>query len=314
LAAEEPTLVEATPPDRLRPQSPYVPAAPPPDRGIGWGLLLGLGAVALVALGIAIAYFLTHRDTGSTTTVVLTRASSTSPPSAADVAVPVVTGQSFDTARARLESLGFRVARAPVSSTKPVGTVMDELPKAGGKVAKGSVVTLSVAAGAALTATTTASTTTPVTTTAPTTSLAPTPANVTMPDVAGQTEQAAVTELAKAGILPSLFFVPAQDPLGTVEQQARAANTTLPYHTHVQINVSRGPGDKPNVAVPNVVSRTLTDAVRVLNAAQLRLIYVKYPVTSHTQVGKVVQQSPLGGNHAPTNAQVLVFLGALRTG
>jgi beta-lactam-binding protein with PASTA domain len=135
-----------------------------------------------------------------------------------------------------------------------------------------------------------------------------------MRDVAGQTEQAAVTELAKAGILPSLFFVPAQDPLGTVEQQAKPANSTLPYHTHVQINVSRGPGDKPQVAVPNVVSRTLGDAVSVLNAAQLRLIYVKYPVTSRAQIGKVVQQSPLGGNHAPTNAQVLVFLGALTTG
>lgn len=314
LAAEEPTLVEATPPDRLGPESPYVAAPRPPDRGIGWGLLLGLGAVVLVALGIAIAYFLTRRDTGSTTTVVLTRASSTSPTSASGVAVPVLTGQSFDTARARLESLGFRVARAPVTSTKPVGTVVDELPKAGRNVAKGSVVTLSVAAGPAFTATTTGSTTTAVTTAAATTSSPPTPANATMPDLGGETEQAAVTELAKAGILPSLFFVPAPAPLGTVVQQAKPANTALPYHTHVQINLSRGPGDKPNVAVPNVVNRTLADAVSVLNAAQLRLIYVKYPVTSRGQIGKVVQQSPLDGNHAPTNAQVLVFLGVLRTG
>ena len=134
-----------------------------------------------------------------------------------------------------------------------------------------------------------------------------------MPDVSGQTEQAAANELSKAGILPSLFFVPAQDPLGTVEQQAKPANTTLPYHTHVQINLSRGPGNKPDVAVPNVVGRTLTDAVSALNAAQLRLIYVNYPVTTRTQAGKVVQQSPLSGNNAPTNSQVLVFLGTLKT-
>ena len=36
-------------------------------------------------------------------------------------------------------------------------------------------------------------------------------------------------------------------------------------------------------------------------------------VTSRTQAGKVVQQSPLAGNSAPQNAQVVVFLGAFKT-
>ena len=44
----------------------------------------------------------------------------------------------------------------------------------------------------------------------------------------------------------------------------------------------------------------------------LRLIFVKLPVTVRRQAGKIVQQSPLGGNNAPQNAQVLVFLGAYR--
>ena len=283
-------------------------------------MLLGLALVALVALGVGLAYLLTHRGNGSTTTVLVTRASSSSLPTAATIQVPVVAGRSFDSARAKLENLGFRVARAPVSSTKAVGMVVDELPTAGSQAAKGSVITLSVAAGPASTASTTAtttpantSTTSGTTTSAAATSSPPTPANATMPDVGGETEQAAVTELSKAGVLPSLFFVPAQDPLGTVEQQAKAANTTLPYHSHVQINLSRGPGDKPDAAIPNVIGRTLTDAVGALNAAHLRLIYVKYAVTTRAQIGKVVQQSPLSGSHAPQNAQVLVFLGALRT-
>ena len=49
-----------------------------------------------------------------------------------------------------------------------------------------------------------------------------------------------------------------------------------------------------------------------MNGAHLRLIYVKFPVTSRSQAGKIVQQSPLAGGHAPQNAQVLVFLGAYR--
>jgi beta-lactam-binding protein with PASTA domain len=315
----ETTVVETFEPDTLAGgQPPYV-ASPPPDRGIGAGMLLGLAVVALVALGIGLAYLLTHRGKGSTTTVLVTRASSSSLPTAARVEVPVVTGRSFDSARATLENLGFRVARAPVSSTKQPGMVVEMLPKAGSQVAKGSVITLSVAAGAPSTATAgatttepTTSTTTGATTNSSTTSSPPTPANATMPDVSGQTEQAAVTELSKAGVLPSLVFVPAKDPLGTVEQQAKPANTTLPYHSHVQINLSRGPGEKPDAVIPNVVGSTLTDAVGALNAAHLRLIYVRYPVTTRTQVGKVVQQSPLGGNHAPENAQVLVFLGAIK--
>jgi hypothetical protein len=49
-----------------------------------------------------------------------------------------------------------------------------------------------------------------------------------------------------------------------------------------------------------------------LNGAHLRLLYVKYPVTSRSQAGKIVQQTPLSGGRAPENAQVLVFLGAFR--
>jgi beta-lactam-binding protein with PASTA domain len=113
----------------------------------------------------------------------------------------------------------------------------------------------------------------------------------------------------KVGVLASLAFVPADDPLGTVEQQAKPEGTTLPYRSHVQVNISRGPGTKEDVAVPNAIGQTLTQAVATMNGAQLRLIYVKLPVTAKSQVGKIVQQSPLAGGKAPQNAQVLVYLG-----
>jgi beta-lactam-binding protein with PASTA domain len=133
-----------------------------------------------------------------------------------------------------------------------------------------------------------------------------------MPDVSGQKEAGAVQALDQAGILASLVFVPASDPLGTVEQQAKSAGTTVPYHSHVQINLSKGPNATTNAQVPNVVGQTLTQAVSSLNGAHLRLIYVKLPVTSKAQAGKVVQQSPLSGGQAPQNAQVLVYVGAYR--
>jgi serine/threonine-protein kinase len=135
-----------------------------------------------------------------------------------------------------------------------------------------------------------------------------------VPDVTGEKEAAAVTALGNAGILASLVFVPGSDPLGTVLQQAKPAGTKVPFHAHVQINVSRGPNATTDATVPDVIGQTLQQAVSTLNGAHLRLIYLKYPVTSRAQAGKVVQQSPLRGATTPENAQVVVYLGAFQQG
>ena len=379
--SDEPTVV-ATRDTVVGAPSPAPVGTPPPDRRIGAGMLLALGALALVAVGILIAYLLTHRSDKKTTTVVVTSGPApvaakvsvprliglqeqaaierlsqaglrpkevfepTSKPSrlvvaqrpreatrlakgsqvtlvidsgAPKIALPDLTGQSYADAQSKLDALGLGSTRTDVTSTEPAGTVVDQAPKAGGKLAKGSTVTLSVAKGSSTTtsSTTTASTTSGTTTTSATTTTTAgrpaTPTSATVPDVSGQTEQAAVTSFANAGVLASLVFVPSQDPLGSVVQQAKASGTTVPYHGHVQLNVSRGPGDKPDVSVPDATGKTLGDAVSTMNGAGLRLIFVKLPVTSATQIGKVVQQSPLAGGKAPRNAQVLVFLGVKQT-
>src|SRR3954447_3112883 len=313
------TLVDAPPPE---------PVGPPPDRRIGKGMLLGLGAVALVAAGIAIAWYLTHRDDdqGTTTVVTTVQRSATT----AQVAVPDVTGETFTDAQTTLDAMKLESVKKTVASDRPAGTVVGQEPKAGANVAKGSHVALSVAKSPSPT-TTQSSTTTPTTTAretttntttttptttaaapAPTTTAPAQPTTATMPDVTGQTEQAAVTAMSKAGVLASLVFVPAEDPLGTVIQQAKPADATVPFHSHVQINISKGPNASTDVSVPNAIGQTLDQAVSTMNAAHLRLIYARFPVTSQSQAGKVVQQSPLGGGKAPQNAQVLVYLGALQ--
>lgn len=373
------TLVGAPPPPVA--PGPPAPGGPPPDRRIGAGMLLALGALLLVAAGIAIAWFATHRDSKKQVTTVVVKAPRTTPPAVAKVAVPRVVGlkeqvalvrlaqvglrpkevykptkqpkglvvsqkpvearnvkkgsqvtividsgapkvavpdvrgKSFADARAALDKLGLDSTVTQVTSTQPSGTVVDMAPKPGAKLAKGSAVTLAVSKQA--TTTTPQTTTEPATTTQPatttttaaTTPVQPSTANV--PDVGGQDEASAAQAFGQAGIRASIVFVPGTDPLGTVEAQAKAAGTTVPTRSHVQINVSSGPGDKPKVPVPSVMGRTLKQALAALNAAHLRLIYLKIPVTSQSQAGTVVEQSPLGGS-APQNAQVLVFLGALQ--
>jgi beta-lactam-binding protein with PASTA domain len=308
------TLVGGTPP----------PAAPgpPSDRRIGAGMLLALGVLVLIAAGILIAYLLTHRsDHKAATTVLVTTAQSTTVPP--KVAVPRFVGLTEQDALVRAGQVGLQPKEVFKPTKAPKGVVISQNPQEGSELAHGATVTLVVDSTAKATTTPTAtstSTTTQATTTnatlttAPTTTAAapPQPQSATVPDITGQQEAAAVTSLGNAGILASIVFVPASDPLGTVVQQAKPAGTTVPFHSHVQINLSRGPNNNPLESVPNVVGKTLQEAVSALNAAHLRLIYLKYPVTSQAQAGKVVQQTPLGGAQAPQNAQVVVYLGAFK--
>ena len=303
-------------------------AAPAPvDRRIGAGMLLALGAIALVALGALVAWLLVHdrSNTQTGTTVVITTQPAASAtrttartPAVPRKLVPDLSGLKLAAARERLSALGLRAAVTTVTtSSATAGSIVDQAPKGGGRLPKGSTVTLSVAA-APSTTTAAAPTTTaaaPTTTAAPTstpTPAAPSPQSATVPDVQGQSEASAVQALGQAGILASLAFVPGSDPLGTVLEQAKPSGTVVPYHAHVQINISRGPADNSLEQVPNVIGRRLQDAVSALQGAKLRLIYLKFPVTSRAQAGKIVQQSPLSGGQAPQNAQILVFLGAYR--
>jgi beta-lactam-binding protein with PASTA domain len=221
----------------------------------------------------------------------------------AKVTVPSLVGEPLATARTRVAALKLSVQTTSVTSTKHPGTVVDQAPKPGRTVAKGGVVTLSVAKAPAG-ATTTAATAT-------TTAAAPQPTTATVPDVGGQDEVAAVQAFAQAGLLPSLVFVAASDPLGTVESQAKPGGTTVPARSHVQITISRGAKDAPMERMPRVTGDTLQQALAAVNGAHLRLIYVKIAVP-RAQAGTIVQQSPLPGGGAPQNAQVLVFLGVYR--
>lgn len=320
---EGPTLVGSPPPPPVAP--PPMAGPPPPDRRIGAGMLLALGALILAAVGIALAWYFTHRDTtNNTTTVVVTNAAPKRRPGAAKVAVPRVVGLTKDEAEVRIAQLGLRPKLSYQATKKPKNVVVAQRPQEATMLAKGKVVTLVVDSTSTARKprpnTTTAPTTTAAqqTTTAPTTTAAAAPAqpvqptNATMPDVSGQPESAAVQAMGQAGILASLAWVPGDDELGTVVAQAKPSGATVPYHGHVQINLSTGPGTKPKEQVPNVIGRPLQQAVSTVNGAHLRLIYLKLPVSDRSQAGKIVQQSPLGGASAPQNAQIVVWMGAFR--
>jgi beta-lactam-binding protein with PASTA domain len=291
----------------------YAPPPPPlpppaePDRRVGAGMLLAIAVIALAAAGVAIAYFLTHRDNGSnvTTTVV-----TTSGTAAVGKTMPRLTGTKLEAAQARLATLGIRPTVTPEASKTPAGTVLAQAPAAGSTLTRHTPVTLVIAQAKSQATTSTQETTSSEPTTTATASAPPPPRTVTVPDVANTTEATAVQSLNGAGVIASLAFIPGSDPLGTVKGQAKPSGTSVPYHAHMQINISSGPGDKPREQVPNVIGGSLDQALAAINGAHLRLLYLKFPVTSRSEAGKIVQQSPLAGAQIPQNAQVVIYLGA----
>jgi beta-lactam-binding protein with PASTA domain len=244
-----------------------------------------------------------------------------------NVAVPDVTNLKVADANTKLQAAGFKAQTTPVTAAgKAPGTVVSQAPAAGDKVAKGALITLSIAKAApaptttAEATTTTAATTAPAATTTPkatttaktTTTAAPTTA--TVPDLSGTDVQAASQALIGANLLATIAYVPGTDPLGTVVSQAPASGGTAKAMSHVTVNASSGPNAKEQATVPNAVGQQLEQAVSTMNGAGLRLIFVKEPVTTRASVGKVIEQSPLAGKTAPKNAQVLVVIGVLRQG
>jgi len=321
LMSADPTLVGGAPP--APPDAPLSPYEPPPSNRMGWELAVGLIVLLLAGLGAGLAWWLTHRTSSEAATTVVTtfaQPTTTVAGGAGAVAVPDVRGLPLPQAEARLRALGFKtVVTSRVPSTQPAGAVLKEAPLPNVRLARGSTIGLTVAAaagasGQATTPPSTGATTPTVPTTAPaTTSVAPPqPQTVSVPDLTGSDVQHAVQRLLSANLLATIAYVPAGDPLGAVEAQAPAAGASAPARSHVTVNASAGKGTSPQARVPNVVGQTLQQAVSTLNGAHLRLIYLKRSVSTQTQAGKVVEQTPAAAKQAPENAQVLVYLGAFR--
>ena len=139
------TLVGGTPPPGATPP----PPPPGPDRRIGAGMLLAIVALALAAAGVAIAYFLTHRDSNAqpaTTTVI--RSTAPKPAAAKNVAVPRVVGLKEQPALLRLAQLGLRPKEVYRPTKQPKGIVVSQKPKEATEAKKGSQVLLVIDSGA----------------------------------------------------------------------------------------------------------------------------------------------------------------------
>jgi beta-lactam-binding protein with PASTA domain len=153
------------------------------------------------------------------------------------VVVPDVRGQTEQEAVAAVEQAGLEARVTQVFAGVREGLVVDQLPGAGGRVARGSEVELKVSKGRNLAA---------------------------VPDVVGLTEEEeAVDALREDGFEPRIFDVPSTEPEGTVVSQSPPAGAQAPPDSRVRINVSSGEPEgatteRPAETVPTDTTLTET--------------------------------------------------------
>jgi eukaryotic-like serine/threonine-protein kinase len=201
--------------------------------------------------------------------------------------MPNVVGKSEAQALAELQAAGLKPTTQAQASTKvKQGTVTSTDPTAGTELEKGSPVTVFVSSG---------------------------PQQVSVPEVTGSTEAEAKAALKSAGLtLGSVTRQPSNEvAAGTVLAQSPVTGTQLAAGQPVDLTVAQAPKE---VAVPEVLGQSETQAAAALGRAGFNPKSVSRAVTNPAQVGIVLKQSPAGGHTAPRGATVTIAVGELQTG
>jgi serine/threonine-protein kinase len=239
------------------PPAPPAPPAEPPDERPGrrrW--LVPVALLALAALGLVL--FLVLRSPNKVT-------------------VPVVIGQTLDSARAELDHAGLQIDIKRRADRAPRDIVFEQEPSAGKRVDEGSSVAVFVSNG---------------------------PGTVKVPDVVGLTETDAKRRIRAAGLRPQHQAESSTTvPIGIVIRSDPSAGRPVDRRSGVTLVVSSGP---QQVQVPDVTGQDQAEAVSALREKGLSAV-VREKASDQPE-GTVVSQSPAGGQQIDQGSSVTIFV------
>lgn len=142
--------------------------------------------------------------------------------------------------------------------------------------------------------------------------LSPSVRTVTVPDVTGQTPDAALRAISAAQLRPNVVPVASRpDQVGRVVSTTPPVGTDVDPNTRVDVQVGRGPDPVP---VPSLVGQTADAAQAAAQQVGLTLAPVpqRREVDDASQVNKVLSQSPEAGTLSPPGTAILLTIGVQR--
>ncbi len=196
------------------------------------------------------------------------------------VEVPNVIDAKVDTAQDRLEADGFEVEITRRESNRPVDTVVGQNPSGGTRVAKGSLVRLSVSDG---------------------------PGDGTVPQVDGQTLEVARDRIESAGFRTKTREQSSEDvDSGRVIETSPSGGSTASLDTVVTIVISTG---RREVELPDVVGQPLDAARATLGELGLTTKVVDQE-TEEKEAGTVLASDPRAGASVRSGSTVTLTVAA----
>ncbi len=188
-----------------------------------------------------------------------------------------LTGKDPAKAKKALEALTLNVAgtQQVYDDHVDVGRVVRTEPSGGAKVKRATDVTLFISKG---------------------------PAPVTIPAIAGQDIKKVKSQLSKIGLKSNVVQeIFDSSPLGSVISSDPSPGTTVPRGTTIKLTVSKGP---PLVAVPDVVGKKKSDAIKTLTAAGFHVNTVN--MWKYVVLNEVWEQSVKAGTMAARGSTITI--------
>jgi beta-lactam-binding protein with PASTA domain/tRNA A-37 threonylcarbamoyl transferase component Bud32 len=269
LLAEGPTRVVAPPPPR--PSAPRRPPDYPPAsrydepprkrrRWVPWLLVALLIAAAVLAGWWAYNQIQDQLE------------------ESAPVGVPLVEGLRQQQAIDQIEAVGLEadVEEQPSTDVER-GIVMEQSPREGTQVSKGSTVTITVSTG---------------------------PRQVEVPSLVGGTYEEAVDALTRLGLEPQRVEVFSQRPVGQVTGQDPEAGQIVDEGSQVEVRVSKG---VRQIAVPDVLGQSESSATAELQGAGFE-VSVTQASSDTVSEGLVSAQSPSAGTETAKGSTVTITI------
>ena len=223
----------------------------------------------------------TTTDSATTTTDDTTRSTDSS-----SVRVPDVVGEPASDATRRLRAADLHPETHLVSSSRAAGTVVDQTPSAGRRLASGGLVTLDVAK--------------------------PRPVvRVRVPQLVGMTVADAKQAVRSVALSSSVTTVSSPKTAGAVLGQSPAPGAKVRRGSVVALRVSTGPA---LVTVTDVTGLDEVDARAMLENDGFQVVVVDRPTDDSTQDGVVVDQSPSGSTDARQGSTVTITVARISSG
>jgi eukaryotic-like serine/threonine-protein kinase len=134
---------------------------------------------------------------------------------------------------------------------------------------------------------------------------------VGVPDVTGQSEAAARSQLQNAGFSVGTVAnsVSSTATPGSVISQSPTAGTSEPAGTPVNLVLAKAPPAPPPVSVPKVTGQNSTSANSQLTSAGFKVVQKTQTVTKKKKNGVVLSQSPGAGSSAKKGSTVTIVVG-----